>query len=196
MPGAVPFMTKEDPMHYLTSMGNILAFNTRLLSDGISVKRLQTYCIINVLILGLIYGCSAAYFSRTVMADNGLEAASINLIKIIVAGVPVAFLMHAGAALFVWVFLRAIGGKADFLMSYFHMGVGAIALWCLAPFVAALQIGATAPVIQAVTIVFALYAFSVIVAVTREAFQLSGIKMTIATLVTVSYIGCFLYLWV
>lgn len=181
-------------MHYLTTMGNILTFNTGGLSNGISLKRIQAYCIINVLVLGLIYGGSAAFFSRTLMMADGGQGFSTS--KIIIAGIPVAFMMHAGAALFVWVFFRAIGGKADFLTAYFYMGVGAISLWCLAPFVAVLQISAALPLVKLLAGVFGLYAFSVMFAVSKTAFGLSGFRMTFATLVTVTYISCFLYLWV
>jgi len=183
-------------MNYLTSMGNILAFNVNGLQKGLDIKRLQYYAILNVLILGVIYGCSAAMFSQTVLTENGFDAAAYNPLKIIVAGIPVAFFMHAGAALFIWVFLKAIGGKADFLMSYFNIGMAAISLWLVAPFAAALQIGAVSPVIIIFTGIFALYAFAVNVRVIQAAFQLSTIKMTIATSVTLMYISCFLYLWV
>ncbi len=183
-------------MNYLTSMGNILAFNAIGLQKGIDIKRLQYYAILNVLILGLIYGCSAALFSRVILMDNGFDATAYNPLKIIIAGIPVAFFMHAGAALFIWVFLRAIGGKANFLTSYFYIGVAAISLWLVAPFVAFFQIGATSIVITILTAIFALYAFAVNVKVIKATFQLSTLKMTIATSVTLMYISCFLYLWV
>lgn len=183
-------------MNYLTSMGNMLAFNISGLQNGLNIKRLQYYAILNVLVLGVIYGCSAALFSRIVLVKNGFDATAYNPLKIIVAGIPVAFFMHAGAALFIWVFLKAIGGKADFLMSYFNIGMAAISLWLVAPFAAALQIGAVSPVITLLATIFALYAFAVNVRVIQAAFQLSGVKMTLATLVTLMYISCFLYLWV
>ena len=183
-------------MNYLTSMGNILAFNINGLQKGLDIKRLQYYAILNVLVLGVIYGCSAAMFSRTILVENGFDAAAYNPLKIIVAGIPVAFFMHAGAALFIWVFLKAIGGKANFLTSYFYIGMAAISLWVVAPFAAALQIGAVSPLITIFTGIFSLYAFAVNIKVVKAAFQLSTIKMAIATSVTLMYISCFLYLWV
>ena len=184
-------------MNYLTSMGNILSFNAPPpLNSQKSVKQLQYYCILNVLILGLIYGCSAALFSQIVLVEKGFDAMGANAAKVIIAGIPVAFFMHAGAALFIWVFLRAIGGKADFMISYFYLGVAAISLWPLAPFVAVLQVGAPSPVFILLTGIFCLYGFAVNVRVIKTAFQLSAIRMTVATGVTLMYISCFLYLWV
>ena len=184
-------------MNYLTSMGSILSFNDPPpLDSEKSVKQLQLYCILNVLILGLIYGCSAALFSQIVLVDKGFDATTANAAKIIIAGIPVAFFMHAGAALFIWVFLRAMGGKANFMVSYFHIGVAAISLWPLAPFLAVLQVGAPSPVLAVLTGVFCLYGFAVNVRVIKTAFQLSAIRMTVATGVTLMYISCFLYLWV
>ncbi len=183
-------------MNYLTSMGNILAFKPIGLQKGLDIKRLQYYAILNVLILGIIYGCSAALFSQSILVEKGFEATAYNPLKIIVAGIPVAFFMHAGAALFIWVFLKAMGGKANFLMSYFNIGMATISLWIVAPFAAALQIGTVSPVITLLTGIFSLYAFAVNVRVIKAAFQLSNLKMTIATSVTLMYISCFLYLWI
>lgn len=183
-------------MNYLRSMGNILTFNTSGLQKGMDIKRLQYYAILNVLVLGIIYGCSAAMFSRIILVENGFDATAYTPLKIIVAGIPVAFFMHAGAALFIWVFLKAMGGRANFLMAYFNIGMAAISLWLLAPFVAALQIGATSSLVILLTGIFSLYAFAVNVGVIKATFQLSNLKMTLATSVTLMYISCFLYLWV
>ncbi len=166
------------------------------LQKGIDIKRLQYYAILNVLVLGIIYGCSAAIFSRILLLENGFDATAYNPFKIIVAGIPVAFFMHAGAALFIWVFLKAMGGKANFLMAYFNIGMAAISLWLMAPFVAALQVGETSSLVILLTGIISLYAFAVNVGVIKSAFQLSTLKMTLATSVTLMYISCFLYLWV
>ncbi len=133
-------------MNYLNTMGNLLSFgHTFSLKTEKDVKRLQLYCIINVLVLGVIYGCSAALFSRILLGDSGFSADSANMAKVIIAGIPVAFFMHAGAALFIWVFLKAMGGKADFMSAYFHIGAAGISLWPLAPFAALLQAGLSSP---------------------------------------------------
>jgi len=182
-------------MTYCNTMIRLLKFDP-IPVKRMNLKQLQYYCIINVIVLGLIYGGAAAFFSQIVLIENGFDSASFNGLKIMVAGIPVAFLMHAGASLFVWVFFSAIGGKSNFLLSYFHMGVAAVSLWPLAPFIAALQTGNRALIPICLTIIFSLYAFSVTVLLMRESFRLSRAKIVIATSITVLYIGCFLYLWV
>ncbi|MCP3941319.1 MAG: hypothetical protein GY710_07535 [Desulfobacteraceae bacterium] len=181
-------------MNYFVSMGNILTLKT--IQPNKQIKHLEYYAIINVLVLGIIYGCFAAIFSRTILLENGFDTTAYNPLKVIIAAIPVAFFMHAGAALFIWVFLKAMGGKANFLTAYFYIGTAAVSLWFVAPFVAALQIGTTSIALTILTGIFTLYAFTVNVKVIKTAFGLSNIKMTIATLITLTYISCFLYLWV
>ncbi len=184
-------------MNYLNAMGNLLSFNhTFSLTTEKAVKQLQYYCIINVLVLGLIYGCSAALFSRILLNETGVYAGSADMAKVIIAGIPVAFFMHAGAALFIWVFLKAMGGKADFMSAYFHIGAAAISLWPIAPFAALLQAGMSPPPLTLLAGILCLYAFAVNVKIIQTAFALSAMRMTLATSVTVMYISCFLYLWI
>ena len=182
-------------MKYFTSMTRLIQFDSAPVKT-LGIKQLQYYCIMNVMILGLIYGFCAFFSSRMILAEKGFDTVSFNAAKIIVAGIPAAFLMHAGTSLFVWVFLRAIGGKANFILSYFNIGVASISLWPAAPFIAALQTGSRMPFITVMALCFSLYGFAVNVLVIKSTFQLSRIKMLIATFVTVMYIGCFLYLWV
>lgn len=183
-------------MNYLNTMGQLLSFTPFRVQTEPQLKQLQTYCILNVLILGLIYGGSAALFSQMLLTERGMVPQNPDLLKIAVAGIPVAFFMHAGAALFIWVFLKAMGGRSDFMTSYFHIGAAAISLWPLAPFVAVLQIGAPSGLLLLFTGVFCAYAFAVNVLVIRQAFGLSVMRMILATAVTLMYISCFLYLWV
>lgn len=175
-------------------MGHLLAFNPTALTTEGNLKRLQYYCIANVLILGLIYGAAAALMGQSLLQARGV-ATEFNAVKVLVAGIPVAFLMHAGGALFIWVFMRAIGGRANFITAYFYIGTACIALWCLAPFAAALQMGTITPVTKGFGLLFSLYGLCIIFKAAQTAFQLSTLKMAVATLVTLSYIGCFLYLW-
>ena len=183
-------------MNYLNTMGKVLSFTPFRLTTEHQLKQLQYYCIVNVLVLGLIYGCSAALFSRMALMEKGFTDTSVNLAKIVLAGVPTAFFMHAGAALFIWVFLKAMGGKSDFMTSYFHIGAASISLWPLAPFVAILQLGTQSGLLTLFTGVFCIYAFAVNVKIIQQAFRLSVLRMTLATSVTLIYISCFLYLWV
>lgn len=183
-------------MNYLSTMGSLLSLSPFQLTTERQLKQLQYYCIVNVLILGVIYGCSAAIFSRLLLMEKGVTGASVNLVKIILAGIPAAFFMHAGAALFIWVFLKAMGGKSDFMTSYFHIGAASISLWPLAPFLAILQMGHHSGLLALFTGLFCAYAFAVNVTVIRQAFRLSIFRMILATSVTLIYISCFLYLWV
>lgn len=183
-------------MNYLNTMGNLLSFShTFALKTEKSLKQLQLYCIVNVLMLGIIYGGSAALFSTILLGEKGFTPGSADMAKVIVAGIPVAFFMHAGAALFIWVFFRAIGGKSDFMTAYFHIGAAAISLWPLAPFAAVLQAGIASGPLNLLAGLLCVYAFAVNVKVIQQAFRLSALRMTLATLVTVTYISCFLYLW-
>lgn len=182
-------------MTYFNAMIQLLQFNITPMKQ-LDMKQLQYFCIINMIILGLIYGFSAFFFSKLVLVEKGFDASSFNALKIIIAGIPIAFLIHASAALFVWVFLKAIGGKADFILSYFNIGAASISLWALAPFIAALQISNRTPLMMGLTICFSLYGFAVNVVLIKATFQLSRVKMFIATSVSIIYIGSFLYLWV
>ncbi|SLM32084.1 membrane hypothetical protein [Desulfamplus magnetovallimortis] len=186
-------------MNYFSSMAALLKMDGAVIADKISIKSMQFYCILNVTILGLIYGISASFFIDGVLAGQGIEASGeYSTFKIVFAGVPVAFLMHAGAALFIWVFLRGIGGNANFLVSYFYIGIAAVAMWPLAPVVAALQLHmdkADLFFIKGVGLLFSIYGFAVLYPVIRNIYNLGHLKMAIAASVTFIYIGCFLYLW-
>ncbi len=183
-------------MNYLSAMGNMLTFTPFEAPSDKQLKQLQFYCMLNVLILGLIYGSSAALFSQSLLEGKAIAFEEINRLKIIIAGIPVAFFIHAGAALFIWVFLKALGGKSDFITSYFHIGSATISLWPLAPFAAVLQLGNRSGLLLLFTAVFSIYAFAVNFLVIKQVFRLSIIRMTLATAVTLMYITCFLYLWV
>ena len=182
-------------MNYLKAMKNVLGLNPAFLQKNSSLKALQTYSIVNVLVLGLIYGSSAAFFSRFIMADLGLSS-SANITKIIIAGIPVAFLVHAGASLFIWVFLKGAGGKADFLSAYFYIGTASVSFWLLAPILALFQAGQPSLPVMILASVLVLYAFFVNVKIIQMVFRLSSIRMAFATSITLIYISCFMYLWV
>ncbi len=153
------------------------------------VNHLPWICICHVSLLGLIYGGTAAFLSRDLLAGQGL-------LKLIFAGIPVAFLMHAGAALFIWVFLKALGGNAAFLNAYFTIGVAAISLCPLAPFLAILQTQAFSPLTLTGTAIAGLYGLAVNAKMIQDVFNLSFARMVIALSAAIVYIGCFLYLWV
>lgn len=176
-------------------MLQLLAFNRTVVPEIFKQGLSLGYCSLNVLILGLIYGCAAIYFSQPVLGGSQAAGATINPLIILMVGAAVAFLMHAGAALFLWVFCRGIGGNENFGPVYLAMGAAAIAFWPAAPGLAALQAGSVGPVLCVFTLVAVLNAAAVIYAVIREVSGLSHLKMAIASLVTLIYVGCFMYLW-
>ena len=150
------------------------------------------YCSFNVLFFGLLYGLAAVYFSPPVLAQS---KATFNPLMVVMVGASVAFLMHAGAALFIWVFCRGIGGSPFFGPVYLGMGAAAIAFWPAAPGLAALQANCLGPVLALFTLAASLYAAAVVYVTIREVSGLSHLKMSIASGVTLVYIGCFMYLW-
>ncbi len=154
----------------------------------LSLNYLPWICIFHVSMLGLIYGGTAAFLSRDLLLGQGI-------VRLTLAGIPVAFLMHAGAALFIWVFLKALGGNAAFLTGYFFMGVAAIALWPAAPFLAMVQVRASSPIMLTAFILTGVYGLAVTFRTIHHAFGLSTTRTIIALSAAVIYIGCFLYLW-
>ncbi len=98
-------------MHYSATMMRLLSLDPSGIRQ-VSLNHLPWICLCHVSVLGLIYGGTAAWLSREMLPGQGL-------LKLTLAGIPAAFLMHAGATLFIWVFLKAMGGKATFLTTYF-----------------------------------------------------------------------------
>ncbi len=188
-------MPKGNMMQYITAATRLL----RLDPSGVKqlpLQHLPYICIVHVAVLGLIYGGTASLLSQVVLAGQGLEPGSFDTAKIILAGIPVAFLMHAGAALFIWVFLKALGGHAGFVNAYIAMGIAAVSLWPLAPFLVVLQTAAAGPAVAAGAVITAIYALFVHIKVIQDAFELSFMKVIISLSAAIVYIGCFLYLWV
>lgn len=182
-------------MHYFAAVTRIL----RLDLSGVKqlpLQHLPYICIVHVALLGLIYGGTASLLSQVVLAGQGLDPGSFDTAKIIMAGIPVAFLMHAGAALFIWVFLKALGGHAGFVNAYIAMGIAAVSLWPLAPFLVVLQTAAAGPAVAAGAVITAIYALFVHIKVIQDTFELSFMKVIISLSAAIVYIGCFLYLWV
>ncbi len=152
------------------------------------INHLPWICICHVSLLGLIYGGTAAFLSRDLVSGQGI-------LRLTLAGIPAAFLMHAGAALFIWVFLKALGGTAAFLTAYFFIGVAAIFLWPVAPFLAMVQVRTPDPIILTALVLTGVYGLTVTTRIIHHVFDLSIIRTVIALSAAVIYIGCFLYLW-
>ena len=182
-------------MNYYRNILRILQLDSTVYKELFAAKLALSYCIFSVAVLGLIYGISSFYFSKALLAGTTPVAVSLNPALIIFVGISVAFLMHGGLALFVWVFCRGIGGNPQFLNPYINLGIAGIALWPLAPAVSAIQAGFSGILLYGYTIVASIYALVVCFVAVKEASNLSFMKMTIAVTATMIYIGCFLYLW-
>ncbi len=182
-------------MQYFNYMKRILRLEGRgfdeMMNSGLALR----YCMVNVAVLGLIYGGSAIHFSKRLLVQGTVHTLTFNAVFILTAGVGLAFLVHGGAALFIWVFCRGAGGRRQFMPPYLNIGAASIALWPLAPALAAAQIIRPGVFLIAYLILFALYGSVVEYVGVHRASGLSSLKMTIVAVVTVIYIGCFLYLW-
>ena len=182
-------------MNYLNHMMRVLKLDASVYGElGASQLPLR-YCMINVTVLGLIYGLASVQFANLLLARQPDAAAAFNPLMILMVGVSIAFFMHGGLSLFVWVFCRGIGGNPQFMPTYLYIGMAAVALWPLAPSVSALQAGVSGGLVHVSAALAALYGAAVIFVAVKAASRLSLVKMTLATVATVVYVGCFLYLW-
>ena len=182
-------------MEYLRHMTRILKLDATVYGELAAGALPMRYCMINVTALGVIYGLASIQFAKQLLAAQPDAAAAFNPLMILMVGVSIAFFMHGGLGLFVWVFCRGIGGSPQFMPTYLNIGMAAIALWPLAPAVSAFQVGLSGVALSVYTVAAALYGAAVIFVAVKAASQLSPVKMTLAALATVVYIGCFLYLW-
>ena len=182
-------------MAYLDDMKRLLRLDSTVYAAFGAGNRALHYTVVNVAVLGLIYGTATLYFSRQVLAQSGAGSGHYNALVVVMVGLSLAFLMHGAAALFIWVFCRALGGCPQFLPPYLNFGAAAIALWPLAPLVARLQAAPPNPVLWTATLAAAAYALGVGYVAVQAAAGLSRGKMLLCGLATLGYIACFLYLW-
>ena len=182
-------------MNYFRHMRRILSLDASVYTEIPSTA--LRYCVINVTVVGLIYGISAVRFSERILAQTGSPAiGNFNPLVVVMAGASIAFLLHGGAALFFWVFCRGIGGRPTFLPLYLNMGIVAISYWPLAPVAAAYQSGGVGPAGHLYTIIAAAYALAVTFIAVKLSSGLSHVKALLAIAGCIIYIGCFLYLWI
>ncbi len=182
-------------MNYFYHMLKVLRLD-RDIYRALAVTNLPIrYCMINVTVLGLIYGISSIHFAKILMAKGGTAAVAFSPLMVMLVGISIAFLMHGGAALFVWVFCRGMGGCPHFMPPYLNIGICAISLWPLAPVVSGFQAGASGPVLTGFAVLAIAYAACVMYVAVQSVSALSNLKMGIAAVGTIIYVGCFLYLW-
>lgn len=189
------FSVKGTAMNYFQHMMRVLRLDGTVFTTLAPTRLPMRYCMINVTVLGLIYGVASIQFAKEFLSRQPGAAVSFNPLMILMVGISIAFFMHGGLSLFVWVFCRGMGGNVQFMAPYLYIGTAAIALWPLAPAVSALQTGASGAALTLYTAVSAFYGASVIFIAVRAASGLSPVKMTLAAVATVVYVGCFLYLW-
>lgn len=179
-------------MTYWSDLQRILTLDDSVYEELFKRRRLLPYCWLHIMVLGLLYGATALFLTRRLDLAQGGD---VNAPFLLLIGVSVAFLMHGGAALFIWVFCRGIGGSTLFMPIYFNCGAAAVAAWPLAPVVAAIGAGVRDYALYGLGVIFAAYLFAVGFVAVRKASGLSFVRMSIAAAATVVYVGCFLYLW-
>ena len=184
-------------MNYALAMQSVLRLDETIYPAIMQSSRTARYCMLNVLIFGLLHALFSLMLSPALLAEGQIAAPLplISKIIFILIGIAVAFFMHAGAALFLWVFSRGIGGNTAFFPIYFNLGISFVGLWPLAPLLAALQAGYSGAALQILLGIAAIYGLAVILLGSKSASGLSMKKMLIAMGVTIVFVACFLYLW-
>src|SRR6056297_3111128 len=118
-------------MNYPLAMQSVLQLDETIYPAIMKSSRTARYCMLNVLIFGFLHALFSLVFSPALLTQ-GQPAAPLPLLSkiiFILIGVAVAFFMHAGAALFLWVFSRGIGGNPAFFPIYFNLGISFVGLW-------------------------------------------------------------------
>jgi hypothetical protein len=184
-------------MSYFAAMQSILKLDEQAYQAVHAAGRAVTFCLINVLVFGLLHALSALHFMGSMLQEGAAGQVMATPVKIqfITLGIAVAFLMHAGAALFLWVFSRGIGGRTAFLPVYFNLGLSFIGLWPLAPVLAAVQAGVGGPVAYVFLGLASIYGLGVIFMGTKNASGLSMLRMSVAMLVAIIVVISLLSLW-
>jgi hypothetical protein len=184
-------------MNYTSAMKDVLRLEENIYAAIMGGGKTVRYCMINVFVFGFIHASFSLYFSSLVI-NAGQTAEPFTLAEraaFTMIGIAVAFFMHAGGSMFLWVFSRGIGGNTAFLPVYFNLGISFIGLWPLAPVLAAVQAGIRGPAALLLLVITSLYALFVIMFGTKSASGLSMAKMSTAMTITIVFVTCFLYLW-
>lgn len=185
-------------VRYPAAMHDVLRGQEVVYEDLFREQKSVSYCFLNVFLFGLLHAVFVLFLAGYVWGGSESQAGLPvqAQVAVLASGIMVAFFMHAGAALFFWVFARGLGGRPAFLPLYLNLGVGFIALWPLAPVLAAFQAGIGGWILLVALGMLALYATAVVFAGLKSASGLSAMRMSLAMVLTVAYVACFLYLWV
>jgi hypothetical protein len=179
-------------MNYFGAMKDVLQLDEAVYSQLMTSGKIVRYCMLNVLALGMIHALFSLYFSGLLWSG---EIRFVEKFFFAAAGVGVAFLLHAGAGLFLWVFTRGAGGRIEFLPVYFNMGISMIGLWPVAPVLSAVQAGFRGPGLYFLLGATSIYGLAVIFFGAKSASQLSMVRMTAALAVCIMVVGSMLYIW-
>lgn len=185
-------------MNYASAVQAVLKLDETVYPAIMAEKRTGRYCVINVLVFGILHALFSLHFSEALLAagQSSGPVPIITQILFIIIGAAVAFLMHAGGALFLWVFSRGIGGNTAFLPVYFNLGISFAGLWPLAPILAALQSGVKGPALYGVFVLASAYALAVVFFGTKSASGLSAARMGAAMATAIVFVTSFMYLWI
>ncbi len=184
-------------MGYFDAMWHVLRIEEKIYRDINSRGLTVRYALINVFILGVLYGLFSLSFLNTELFRDFPNALSVLVAKVIVVGtgIIVAFLLHLGAAFLFWTFCRAMQGETRFIPTYFNLGVAVAPLWLAVPGLTALHAGWGGPVVYLYAAITGLYAFSSFFVATKSTFGYSYKKMFIAMAMMLVFTVSFLALW-
>jgi hypothetical protein len=184
-------------MGYFDAMLHVLKIEEKIYQDISSLGLTVRYSMINVFILGVLYGLFSLSFLNPELFRDFPDPVSVLIAKVIVvaAGIVVAFLLHLGVAFLFWTFCRAMGGEIRFIPTYFMLGVAVAPLWLAVPGLTALHAGWHHPAIYVYSAVTGIYAFSAFFMAAKSTFGYSYRKMFIAMAMMLVFTVSFLALW-
>lgn len=184
-------------MNYFNDMWRVLKIDETIYKDihtrGLTIR----YAMINVFILGVLYGLFSLYFADRELFRDFPDPSSVFVTEAIIVGtgILVAFLVHLGAAFLFWTFCRAMRGEIRFIPTYFILGVAIAPLWLAVPGLTALHAGwRTIPVSLYVGFT-GLYAFASLFVAAKSVFGYSYKTMFIAMAMMLVFTIGFLGLW-
>lgn len=189
------FSIRKVVMTYFSYMKRVLSMDKAVYGEMANAGLSMRYCMINITVLGILYGAASIHFSKNLLTMTPEATLAFNPWMILFVGIGVTYLMHGASALFIWVFCKGIGGCPHFMPPYLNLGIVGVALWPLAPAVAAVQVVQPGLFLQGYILMTVIFGAAVGYVAVHQASGLSNLKMTISTIFTVIWVACFLYLW-
>lgn len=183
-------------MAYFNYLGKLYRFDFSVFTPRELPAHPFLRTIINVMMAGFLYGGFSLLFNMQQLAIF-VDSFSRNLTAglIILTGIMVALILHAGATLFIWTFCRGVGGNTGLLEYYVVTGFAIPLLWAGMPFLAAQNAGVNSFLVVIPLAVTAAAFLAALVASLKEVSGLPVSRLAAAFSLTVVFVGCFLYLW-